>query len=124
MHQINLKRKKPKRIPFFLKKQSLIQMPHQVIVFLYLTCEFFLNLMLKFRIYFFFFFRKDNDKIEKFKALREASKRVTLGAETLPSICCYTLLNANHTYVFKSPLIFLKFIFKNTIIDIFTIFTE
>ncbi|KAF6214946.1 hypothetical protein GE061_009691, partial [Apolygus lucorum] len=37
---------------------------------------------------------KDNDKMEKVKALREASKRVTLGPETLPSICCYTLLNA------------------------------
>ncbi|XP_014256653.1 transcription initiation factor TFIID subunit 5 [Cimex lectularius] len=40
---------------------------------------------------------KDNDKIEKMKALREASKRVTLGPENLPSICCYTLLNSNNT---------------------------
>ncbi|BES89516.1 Transcription initiation factor TFIID [Nesidiocoris tenuis] len=37
---------------------------------------------------------KDNDKMEKVKALREASKRITLGPETLPSICCYTLLNS------------------------------
>lgn len=42
-------------------------------------------------------FRKDNDKLEKCKALREISKRVTLGPESLPSVCCYTLLNANHT---------------------------
>lgn len=42
-------------------------------------------------------FRRDADKIEKVKALREAAKRVTLGPECLPSICCYTLLNANHT---------------------------
>lgn len=40
---------------------------------------------------------KDNDKMEKVKALREASKRVNFNAETLPSICCYTLLNANNT---------------------------
>ncbi|XP_025832724.1 transcription initiation factor TFIID subunit 5 [Agrilus planipennis] len=40
---------------------------------------------------------KDNDKLEKLRAFREATKRVTLGSETLPSICCYTLLNANHT---------------------------
>ncbi|XP_022195379.1 transcription initiation factor TFIID subunit 5 [Nilaparvata lugens] len=40
---------------------------------------------------------KDADKIEKIKAMREATKRVTLGPECLPSICCYTLLNANHT---------------------------
>ncbi|VVC86700.1 unnamed protein product [Leptidea sinapis] len=40
---------------------------------------------------------KENDKIEKGKALREASKRVQLGPETLPSICFYTLLNSGHT---------------------------
>jgi transcription initiation factor TFIID subunit 5 len=40
---------------------------------------------------------KDNDKLEKIKAYREASKRVTLGPEYLPSVCCYTLLNANYT---------------------------
>ncbi|XP_022904363.2 transcription initiation factor TFIID subunit 5 [Onthophagus taurus] len=39
---------------------------------------------------------KDNDKIERIKLLRESSRRVNLGAETLPSICSYTLLNANH----------------------------
>jgi transcription initiation factor TFIID subunit 5 len=37
---------------------------------------------------------KDADKLEKVKALREASKRVTLGPETLPSVCFYTLLNS------------------------------
>ncbi|XP_063236951.1 transcription initiation factor TFIID subunit 5 [Bacillus rossius redtenbacheri] len=37
---------------------------------------------------------KDADKLEKVKALREASKRVTLGPDSLPSICFYTLLNS------------------------------
>lgn len=32
--------------------------------------------------------------MEKIKALREATKRVTLGPDVLPTICCYTLLNA------------------------------
>ncbi|KAK7580412.1 hypothetical protein V9T40_001041 [Parthenolecanium corni] len=40
---------------------------------------------------------KDADKLEKVKALRESSKRVTLSAETLPSICCYTLLNTYYS---------------------------
>ncbi|XP_023011595.1 TATA-box binding protein associated factor 5 [Leptinotarsa decemlineata] len=40
---------------------------------------------------------KDNDKLEKIKALRETSRRVTLGPESLPSCCCYTLLNANYS---------------------------
>ncbi|CAB3366035.1 Hypothetical predicted protein [Cloeon dipterum] len=40
---------------------------------------------------------KDFDKQEKVRALREASKRVNLGPETLPSICCYTLLNSPHS---------------------------
>ncbi|XP_066585283.1 transcription initiation factor TFIID subunit 5-like [Prorops nasuta] len=40
---------------------------------------------------------KDADKLEKVKALREASKRVVLGPDTLPSICFYTLLNAVHS---------------------------
>ncbi|CAG2053127.1 unnamed protein product [Timema podura] len=38
---------------------------------------------------------KDADKMEKVKALREASKRVTLGPDSLPSICFYTLLNSS-----------------------------
>lgn len=44
-----------------------------------------------------FQFRKDADKMEKIKALREASKRVVLGPESLPSICFYTILNAANT---------------------------
>lgn len=40
---------------------------------------------------------KDNDKIEKLKALREASKRINLLPDSLPSCCCYTLLNSNYT---------------------------
>ncbi|KAK9888865.1 hypothetical protein WA026_001085 [Henosepilachna vigintioctopunctata] len=40
---------------------------------------------------------KDNDKLEKVKAIREASRRVTLGQETQLSVCCYTLLNSNNT---------------------------
>ncbi|CAB3231072.1 unnamed protein product [Arctia plantaginis] len=42
---------------------------------------------------------KETDKIEKGKALREASKRIQLGPESLPSICFYTLLNSGHTAV-------------------------
>ncbi|XP_046989330.1 transcription initiation factor TFIID subunit 5 [Schistocerca americana] len=38
---------------------------------------------------------KDADKVEKAKAMREASKRVTLGPDSLPSICFYTLLNSH-----------------------------
>lgn len=45
------------------------------------------------------FFRKETDKLEKGKALREASKRVALGPESLPSICFYTLLNSGHTAI-------------------------
>lgn len=37
---------------------------------------------------------RDVDKMEKIKAMREATKRVTLGPDVLPTICCYTLLNA------------------------------
>lgn len=43
--------------------------------------------------------RKENDKIEKGKAIREATKRVQLGPESLPSICFYTLLNSGHTAI-------------------------
>lgn len=39
---------------------------------------------------------KESDKMEKVRAFREASKRVALGPENLPSICFYTLLNAAH----------------------------
>ncbi|XP_052746733.1 transcription initiation factor TFIID subunit 5 isoform X2 [Bicyclus anynana] len=42
---------------------------------------------------------KENDKVEKGKALREAAKRVQLGPECLPSICFYTLLNSGHTAI-------------------------
>jgi transcription initiation factor TFIID subunit 5 len=48
---------------------------------------------------------KDIDKQEKVRALREASKRVNLGPDTLPSICCYTLLNSCHSWD-NHPLIF------------------
>lgn len=44
-------------------------------------------------------FRKETDKIEKGKALREASKRVQLGPDSLPSICFYTLLNSGQTAI-------------------------
>lgn len=40
---------------------------------------------------------RDVDKMEKIKAMREATKRVTLGPDVLPTICCYTLLNAAHS---------------------------
>ncbi|XP_053607989.1 transcription initiation factor TFIID subunit 5 isoform X3 [Plodia interpunctella] len=42
---------------------------------------------------------KETDKIEKGKALREASKRIPLGPDSLPSICFYTLLNSGHTAI-------------------------
>lgn len=44
--------------------------------------------------------RKDADKLEKVKALREASKRMTLSPDTLPSVCFYTLLNSAGVWVF------------------------
>lgn len=40
---------------------------------------------------------KDIDKQEKIKSLREASKRVCLSADTLPSVCFYSILNAVHS---------------------------
>jgi len=40
---------------------------------------------------------RDVDKVEKVKALREASKRVNLGPDNLPSICFYTMLNSPET---------------------------
>lgn len=46
-----------------------------------------------------FICRKETDKVEKAKALREASKRIQLGPESLPSICFYTLLNSGHTAI-------------------------
>ncbi|KAG6454068.1 hypothetical protein O3G_MSEX008468 [Manduca sexta] len=42
---------------------------------------------------------KEADKFEKGKALREASKRVPLGPESLPSICFYTLLNSSNNAI-------------------------
>jgi len=38
---------------------------------------------------------RDIDKVEKVKAMREASKRVPLGPDNLPSICCYTMMNCS-----------------------------
>ncbi|XP_046457923.1 transcription initiation factor TFIID subunit 5-like [Daphnia pulex] len=40
---------------------------------------------------------RDIDKLEKVRALREASKRVALGPDNLPSICFYTMLNCAET---------------------------
>ncbi|RWS13329.1 transcription initiation factor TFIID subunit 5-like protein [Dinothrombium tinctorium] len=40
---------------------------------------------------------RDAEKLDKVTAMREATKRLKLGPESLPSICFYTLLNAgNH----------------------------
>jgi len=39
---------------------------------------------------------RDVDKLEKAKALRESAKRATLGADKLPSICMYSLLNVDN----------------------------
>ena len=43
-------------------------------------------------------FSKDADKLEKINYYRETMKRVKLTSECLPSICFYTLLNANNKY--------------------------
>lgn len=40
---------------------------------------------------------RDVDKLEKLKALKEASKRVSLGPDSLPSVCFYTLMNSAYT---------------------------
>jgi transcription initiation factor TFIID subunit 5 len=40
---------------------------------------------------------RDIDKNEKIKALREAQKRVSLGPDSIPSVCYYTLLNSLYT---------------------------
>lgn len=53
-----------------------------------------------------FCFRRDIDKLEKVRALREASKRVALGPDNLPSICFYTMLNCAETSVILIYLIF------------------
>lgn len=37
---------------------------------------------------------KDSDKLDKIMYMKEATKRIRLGPETLPSICFYSLLNA------------------------------
>lgn len=37
---------------------------------------------------------KDSDKLDKIMYMKEATKRLRLGPETLPSICFYTFLNA------------------------------
>ncbi|XP_078345070.1 transcription initiation factor TFIID subunit 5-like [Oculina patagonica] len=38
---------------------------------------------------------KDSDKLVKITLMREAAKRLTLGPDTLPSICFYSVLNAH-----------------------------
>jgi hypothetical protein len=40
-------------------------------------------------------YRKDADKLDKISQFREATKRVKLGPDRLPSICFYTFQNAN-----------------------------
>ncbi len=37
---------------------------------------------------------KDSDKLDKIMYMKEATKRIRLGPDTLPSICFYTFLNA------------------------------
>lgn len=39
---------------------------------------------------------RDAEKLDKMAAAREATKRLKLGPEQLPSICLYTLLNGHH----------------------------
>lgn len=38
---------------------------------------------------------RDADKLDKINAMREATKRVRLGPESLPSVCFYTFLNSH-----------------------------
>ena len=38
--------------------------------------------------------RKDQDKIEKARSMREAGKRIAVSVEQPPSVCFYTFLNA------------------------------
>lgn len=40
---------------------------------------------------------KDIDKQEKVRSMREAMKRVSLGPDSLPSVCFYTILNASNS---------------------------
>lgn len=37
---------------------------------------------------------KDSDKLDKIMYMKEATKRIRLGPENLPSICFYSFLNA------------------------------
>lgn len=37
---------------------------------------------------------KDSDKLDKIMYMKEATKRIRLGPDNLPSICFYTFLNA------------------------------
>lgn len=37
---------------------------------------------------------KDSDKLDKIMYMKEATKKIRLGPDNLPSICFYTFLNA------------------------------
>lgn len=37
---------------------------------------------------------KDSDKLDKIMYMKEATKRIRLGPDNLPSVCFYTFLNA------------------------------
>lgn len=37
---------------------------------------------------------KDSDKLDKIMYMKEATKRIRLGPDALPSICFYSFLNA------------------------------
>lgn len=39
---------------------------------------------------------RDSEKLDKQQAIRDVSKRLKLGPDTLPSVCFYTLLNGHH----------------------------
>ena len=42
-----------------------------------------------------YFHRKDQDKLEKINAFREAIKRVRIGADQMPTVCFYSIVNAH-----------------------------
>ena len=44
-------------------------------------------------------YRKDQDKLEKINAFREAIKRVRIGADQMPTVCFYSIANAHQGYV-------------------------
>lgn len=60
---------------------------------MYFLSLFWFEIVLKLKV-FFFFSRRDIDRANRQQAMRDFIKRARLGAEKLPSICFYTILNS------------------------------